>query len=115
MLFLIEWSIPSQNRVECWNNFGNMTPADDLRDCGDSIQVLGRWHRLSGAGGVCVCSTEDVTALNSWMLNWSPVCELSVTPVVEDSVARESLREKPYFQQRQSNGVGEEKHEDSQQ
>lgn len=115
MLFLIEWSIPSQNRVECWNNFGNMTPADDLRDCGDSIQVLGRWHRLSGAGGVCVCSTEDVATLNSWMLNWSPVCELSVTPVVEDSVARESLRGKPYFQQRQSDSVGEEKRDDSQQ
>ena len=107
MLFLVEWSIPSQKRVECWNNFGNMTPAEDLRDCGDSIQVIGRWHRLSGDSGVCICSTGDVQALNSWMLNWSPVCDLLITPVVEDSVVRESLHGKPYYQHRQSEPVEE--------
>ena len=107
MHFLVEWSIPSQKRVECWNNFGNMTPAEDLRDCGDSIQVIGRWHRLSGDSGVCICSTVDVQALNSWMLNWSPVCDLLITPVVEDSVVRESLRGKPYYQHRQSESVEE--------
>ena len=53
MLFLIEWSIPNSNRVACWNAFGNMTPADDLKDTGDHINVVGRWHRLGGSGGVC--------------------------------------------------------------
>lgn len=101
MLFLIEWSIPSQNRVEYLNNFGNMTPTDNLHECGDSIQVLGRWHRLTGTSGVCVCSTEDVQALNSWMLNWPPICELTISPVIGDSIARESLRKKTYFKQHQ--------------
>ena len=97
MLFLISWSISSDNRVPCWNVFGNMTPADDLKDAGDKIKVLGRWHRLSGAGGVCVCETDDHSALNSWMLNWSPICEISVEPVVDDASARASLQGKPFF------------------
>jgi hypothetical protein len=35
--------------------------------------------------------------LNSWMLNWSPICEISVVPVVDDAVARDSLKGKPFF------------------
>ena len=97
MLFLITWSLPSSNRIECWNVFGKMSPEDDLKDCGDDIKIVGRWHQLSGAGGVCVAECNDSSKLNSWMLNWSPLCDISIQPVVEDAVARESLRGKPYF------------------
>ena len=55
MLFLISWSVPMDMRVQCWNVFGNMTPADDLKDAGEDIKVQGRWHRLNGSSGVCVC------------------------------------------------------------
>ena len=106
MLFLISWSISSDNRVQCWNVFGNMTPADDLKDAGDKIKVLGRWHRLSGAGGVCVCETDDHSALNSWMLNWSPICEISVEPVVDDASARASLQGKPFFSSKTASSEG---------
>lgn len=97
MLFLITWSIPSENRVQCLNAFSNMTPEDDLVDAGPNINVVGRWHRLSGSGGVCIASVENVESLNSWMLNWSPLCNINVEPVVEDASARASVREKPYF------------------
>ena len=101
MLFLVSWDIPADKRVDCWNVFGNMTPEDDLKDAGENIKVHGRWHRLSGAGGVCVCECSDAAELNSWMLNWSPVCNISVEPVVEDSVARASLQTKPYFNKKE--------------
>lgn len=97
MLFLIQWTVPSPNRVQCWNAFGNMTPQDDLADAGESINVVGRWHRLSGIGGVCVAECSDASALNSWMLNWSPICDISVEPIVDDATARASLQSKPYF------------------
>ena len=58
MLFMISWSIPSANRVQCWNIFGNMTPADDIKQMGDHIKMVGRWHYLSGDGGVCICETD---------------------------------------------------------
>jgi Protein of unknown function (DUF3303). len=97
MLFLIQWNVQSQNRVQCWNAFGNMTPEDDLVDAGENIKVHGRWHRLSGSGGVCVAECADASALNSWMLNWSPICDISVEPVVDDASARSSLQNKPFF------------------
>jgi len=97
MLFQVNWTISPHKRIECWNIFGNMTPEDDLKDAGDKIKVLGRWHRLSGAGGVCICDTDDHAALNSWMLNWSPVCEITVEPVVDDAASRAALQDKPFF------------------
>lgn len=106
MLFLISWSISADNRVACWNVFGNMTPADDLKDAGDSIQVVGRWHKIGGAGGVCVCECSDVSALNSWMLNWSPICEISAEPIVDDAMARANIQTKPYFQAKSAGDDG---------
>ena len=98
MLFLISWTVASENRVKCYNAFGKMTPADDLKDTGDDIKVHGRWHHLGGSGGVCVAECDDASKLNSWMLNWSPICDITITPVVEDASARESIRTKPYFE-----------------
>ena len=98
MLFLISWSISCNNRVQCWNAFGNMTPADDLKDTGDNIKVHGRWHKFGGSGGVCICECDHPSDLNSWMLNWSPICEISVEPVVDDATARSNIQSKPYFQ-----------------
>ena len=97
MLFQISWSVSSENRIACWNAFGKMTPDDDLKDAGDDIKVHGRWHHLSGAAGTCIAECDDAAKLNSWMLNWSPICDISVIPVVEDATARESIRTKPYY------------------
>ena len=97
MLFLINWTVSSENRVACWNVFGKMTPEDDLRDSGEDIKVHGRWHQLNGSGGVCIAECSDAGKLNSWMLNWAPICDITVTPVVDDSTARENLRSKPYY------------------
>ena len=104
MLFLISWKISAANRVACWNVFGNMTPEDDLKDAGPNINIVGRWHHLSGDGGVCVCDTDDSSALNSFMLNWSPICDISVVPVVDDASARASIQTKPYFQAKAAEG-----------
>ena len=102
MLFLINWKIKSENRVACWNAFGNMTPEDDLKDAGPNIRIVGRWHHLSGDGGVCICDTNDSSALNSFMLNWSPICNITVNPVVDDASARATIQTKPYFHKKES-------------
>ena len=98
MLFQVNWTITPHRRVECWNVFGNMTPADDLKDAGEHIKVHGRWHTLGGTGGTCICECDDASHINSWMLNWSPICEISVVPVVVDAEARASLQGKPFFE-----------------
>ena len=108
MLYLISWRIKSENRVACWNAFGNMSPADDLKDAGDHISMVGRWHKLGGSGGICVCECSDHDSLNSWMLNWSPICEISVEPVVNDASARAAIQTKPYFQAKGADESSEE-------
>ena len=85
-----------------------MTLEDDLKDAGPNIKIVGRWHHLSGDGGVCICDTDDSAALNSFMLNWSPICDITVSPVVEDASARAAIQAKPYFK---SSGDGESKQE----
>jgi len=97
MLFKISWSVPIAQRVPCWNVFGKMSPADDLKDTGEHITVLGRWHELSGSGGVCICECSDASHLNSWMLNWGPICNISVSPVVDDAGARAAMQDKQWF------------------
>lgn len=103
MLFLISWTVDPHNRITCWNAFGNMTPADDLRDAGNSIKVHGRWHVLSGSAGTCVCECSDAVALNTWMLNWAPICNITVVPVVDDATARQSMVGKEWFQAKNTN------------
>jgi hypothetical protein len=39
------------------------------------------------------------------MLNWSPVCEISVEPVVDDATSRASLQGKPFFSAKESSTV----------
>lgn len=97
MLFSIVWTIPSENRVSCLNAFGNMTPDDDLKDAGPDVKIVGRWHHLAGDAGVCIAECSNAGALNSFMLNRAPLCNITVTPVVEDAMTRQSLKDKPYF------------------
>ena len=73
----------------------------DLKDAGDKVKIVGRWHHLNGAGGVCIAECSDSSALNSFMLNWAPMCDITVMPVVEDATARASLVGKPYFNKKE--------------
>ncbi len=97
MFFQVNWTISPHKRIECWNIFGNMTPDDDLKDAGEHINVVGRWHHLGGTGGTCIAECSSAADLNSWMLNWAPICEINVVPVVDDAVARASLKGKHFF------------------
>ena len=97
MHFLITWSLPNSNRVQCHNIFANMSPEDHEKDSGPHLKVLGRWHRMAGTGGTCIVETDNIEALNKWTLSWTPLCEISVEPVVDDASARSSIQSKQYF------------------
>ena len=32
------------------------------------------------------------------MLNWAPICDIKVSPMVDDAMSRANLQDKPYFQ-----------------
>ena len=69
---MITWRIHPDKRAVI-NAFSQMTAADDHKDMGDKIKLIGRWHDLSSASGVAICESDDALAVASWALNWNPV------------------------------------------
>jgi hypothetical protein len=51
------------------------------------VNMLGRWHAAAGRHGFILLESEDVTAIYRFAAEWHDVCDLSVTPVVEDEEA----------------------------
>lgn len=94
MLFSIQWKFLDATKVQCFKAFSAMTPEDDVKDAGEKIKVIGRWHSIGGTGGVCICETDDPGAFTSWMANWSGMCDITVTPVVEDAECRKAYKPK---------------------
>ena len=94
MLYQISWSMYADKKVECNKLFAVMTPEDDVKDAGEKVKIIGRWHQLGGGKGVCICETDDDKALASWMQNWQGMCDITVYPVIDDKDTREILRAK---------------------
>jgi len=93
MLFLIQWTVSTENESLAGMPFDS--PEDDIRETGEHIKVIGRWHKLGGSGSVCVAEASDLASLNTWMLNWSPICNINIEPIVDDAPARASIQSKP--------------------
>ena len=94
MLFSITWNIYPSSTTDCLKAFGGMTPEDDEKDCGEDINMLGRWSAVDGSSGVCICETNNSSALFSWMANWTSVCDIKVTPVLTDAESRAVIKTK---------------------
>ena len=71
-----------------------MTPEDDTNDAGKDVKIIGRWHKVGGGGGTCICETDNIEALNSWMLNWAGMCDISVNVVIDDASSRKVIKTK---------------------
>ena len=94
MLFQISWKMYPDKKMDCNKIFSQMTPEDDLKDAGESIKIIGRWHAVGGGRGTCICETDSAESLTGWMVNWAEMCELDVHPVVDDSTVRSVLSSK---------------------
>ena len=84
----------ADKKMDCFKAFSQMTPEDDVKDAGDLVKIVGRWHTLGGGSGVCICETDSVESLTSWMLNWAGMCDIDVIPVIEDATVRKVVSEK---------------------
>jgi len=94
MRFLLTWRIHPEKRQSAFTAFSQMTPEDDLRDMGNKIKLIGRWHDLSEFSGVAICESDDPQALASWALNWNNVLDVKTVMVLNDEEAREVGRKK---------------------
>lgn len=88
MKFLITWRLHADKRVDTMTAFAKMTAADDDADAGPDVSIIGRWHNPAEGTGVAVCESESADAVYRWALNWSPVLDITVEPVLDDAEAR---------------------------
>ena len=90
--FVCEYSILPENltRDNCLTLFGGMTMEDDLKELG-SVKLLGRWSCVGEARGYCVVEAVDVAMVQSWLINWVPMADIKVYPVLDDNDHRQLI------------------------
>jgi len=91
---MVTWRVHPDKRQAVFNAFSQMTTADDKKDTGDKIKLIGRWHDLSQFTGVAICESNDAQAVASWALNWNSSLDLTTSVVLDDEEAREVGRKK---------------------
>ena len=93
MKFMMTWSSFPETRHDAAKGFGQMTDADDEADH-PGVKLIGRWHDLVAVGGWLICESDDISAVQSFALNWSGVLNIEVRPVVDDNEAKTMLKKK---------------------
>lgn len=88
MKFLLTWRLHSEKRIDALKGFSKMTAADDKADVGRNIRLIGRWHDIADGTGVAIFESDDPIAMANWALNWAPVLDSKVTPVLDDEEVR---------------------------
>ena len=93
MKFLLTWSSAPATRHETYETFAKMSDDDDAADH-PGVTLVGRWHDVAAGSGALICESDDISAVQSWALNWNGVLNMDVTPVVDDNEAKTMLKRK---------------------
>ena len=88
---MMTWSSFPETRHDAAKGFAQMTDADDEADH-PGVKLIGRWHDLVAVGGWLICESDDISAVQSWALNWNGVLNMEVRPVVDDNEAKTMLK-----------------------
>jgi len=94
MKFMLTWRVHPEKRQEVFKAFSQMTSADDLKDTGSQVKLIGRWHDICRFTGVAICEATDSKALAAWALNWNSALDIQTVPVLDDDEARAVGRSK---------------------
>lgn len=88
MKFMLTYRLHQEKRQEALKVFSAMTAQDDKADMGENIRLIGRWHDVAGGTGVAIYESDDALAMANWALNWNPILDIVVTPVLDDEETR---------------------------
>lgn len=86
MLFIVNWSISSDNRnraIERFLKTGAVAPA--------GVTMLGRWHAVGRSAGFGIAQTDDIELIQKWVLQWSDLLDMEVYPALTDEQAASLL------------------------
>ena len=106
MLFIVEWTVPVENRVAVWNAFGNMSEEDHLQSQG-SVKMVTRYHKLAGNFGLNIMESDNAEDVMKWCMNWSTLAEMNMYPVLGDSEAQKCVQESLLFEKKEKSEKSE--------
>jgi hypothetical protein len=88
MKFMLLYKLHPEKRHDALKGFAQMTPEDDIKDMGNGIKLIGRWHDVAHSRGVAIFEANDAEAIYNWALNWNTVLDLEIAPVLDDAETR---------------------------
>jgi len=90
MLFMIEFEINHEQKMEIFGVMSGMTADDDAAaEQAHGFKQIGRWHDIANGRGVAIFEAESAEAVHGYLLGWAGGCNImNVTPVLDDPGAR---------------------------
>lgn len=82
MLYIIHWTISSENRNAAITRFVKTQGAPP-----DGLKVIGRWHAIGSHQGFGVVETDNLNVVLGWVLEWSDLMDMQVYPALTDEHA----------------------------
>lgn len=80
MLYLVNWTIPIENRDKIIQRFlltGGLPPP--------GVKLVGRWHALGHMLGFGLAEAENPLDVQRWMLQWTDLMHIQVHPAMTDA------------------------------
>ena len=85
MKYIVSWLLPQGTfnfAVSRFLETGGAPPK--------GIEMLGRWHGMSGQG-FAIAESTDAKAMFFWQAQWADLLPMTITPCLEDADAGEVL------------------------
>lgn len=93
MKFMVQWCVHEGSRHEALKAFSQTTLKDELGAGADKMKFIGRWHDIVGLTGVAIIETNDINAINGWLLKWNAIVDITVTPVLDDEETKQAAKD----------------------
>ena len=101
MIFVVEYTVPVEHRVEVWNALGNMTPEDHEKTQG-SVKLITRYHKLPSHSGINIVEADSAEDIMKWCLHWGHLSNINVYPVLEDTETKKCIQNSLMFEKKET-------------
>ena len=92
--YLITWKLEHSTKMETIKHFAHQTEADDRAQEEPDMRTIGRWHNIADGSGVQIVEAKSADVVYAFILNWAPVLEAKVSPVLDDASVRKVILSK---------------------
>ncbi|MGI9455026.1 MAG: DUF3303 domain-containing protein [Aeoliella sp.] len=87
MIFHISYTFQPEHRDAAQSRFikGGAPPPE-------GVNMLSRWHGVSGRKGIVVAESSELSRVASWMQQWTDLLTFQIEPVLDDEKFIEVLK-----------------------